>query len=107
MHACGGQLTYVPLFQPLARQLKYMYSTLLALSLLPRMLPPHHFLCMVIDGLPYLCWKTSPMLENLFTVKSLYRTYHMKSPNKYLLVVVILTYVYMTCGIGVPFSRRI
>ena len=31
----------------------------------------------------------------------------MKSLNKYLLVVVILIHVFMTCGIGVPFSSRI
>jgi hypothetical protein len=32
----GGQLTYVSLFQPSARQPKYMYSILLLLSLFGR-----------------------------------------------------------------------
>ncbi len=35
-HARGGQLTYVPLFQPSARQPKYMYSTFLLLFLFGR-----------------------------------------------------------------------
>jgi hypothetical protein len=36
VHACGGHLTYVPLFQQPARHLKYMYGTLLVFSLFGR-----------------------------------------------------------------------
>ncbi len=77
-----------------------IHVELLALSLLPRMLLPHHFLFMVIDGLPTYAGK--PLYSKIIVP---YISY--EKSQQILLVVVILTHVFMTCGIGVPFSSRI